>query len=77
MNLLTFINKRNLLSLDKELAKMDYNTLIAGLDKLRSEVKENDKHRHEELRALYALIETFTALRKVYENDIDYGKEDE
>lgn len=77
MNLLTFINKRNLLSLDKELAKMDYDTLIAGLDKLRSEVKENDKHRYEELRALYALIETFTALRKVYENDIDYGKEDE
>ena len=77
MNLLTFINKRNLLSLDKELVKMDYDTLITGLDKLRTEVKENDKYRHEELRVLYALIETFTALRKVYENDIDYGKEDE
>lgn len=77
MNLLAFVNKKNLLSLDKELSKMDYDTLIAGLDKLRSEVKENDKHRHEELRVLYALIETFIALRKVYENDIDYGKEDE
>lgn len=77
MNLLAFVNKKNLLSLDKELSKMDYDTLIAGLDKLRSEVKENDKHRHEELRVLYALIETFIALRKVYENDIDYSKEDE
>lgn len=77
MNLLNFINKKNLLSLDKELTKMDYDTLIAGLDKLRSEVKENDKHRHEELRVLYALIEVFVALRKVYENDIDYSKEDE
>lgn len=77
MNLLNFINKKNLLSLDKELTKMDYDTLIAGLNKLRSEVKENDKHRHEELRVLYALIEVFVALRKVYENDIDYSKEDE
>lgn len=77
MNLLAFVNKKNLLSLDKELSKMDYDILIAGLDKLRSEVKENDKHRHEELRVLYALIETFIALRKVYENDIDYSKEDE
>lgn len=76
MNLLAFVNKKNLLSLDKELQKMDYNTLIAGLDKLRSEVKEDDKHRPEQLRVLYALIETFIALQKVYENE-DLYKEDE
>lgn len=74
MNILNFLSRKQLLKIDKELQELKYKDLITGLDQLRTEAAEqekDEKKKEKELRVLYAMIDVFTALQKVYEQEGD------
>lgn len=71
MKLFNFLNRKQLLKLDKELAKFDYDGEIAGLQKLLEEfaAEEDTNEKYRYMRLVKAMQETFIAIRKVYEDE--------
>lgn len=65
------MSRRNLKKLDAELSKIDYDTLIGGLNQLSWEtVNENPADKNtEELRALYAITQCCLELKKIYREE--------
>lgn len=74
MNIKSFITKKQLLKLDKELEKIDYDELIGGLSELQSEIRDIEKDEqkyYKELRIINAIINTCVELRHIYKGEED------
>lgn len=71
LNIFNLASRRNLRKLDKELSKMNYDELLAGLQELNRAIIDDapaDKNT-EELRAVYAITQCCLELRKIYKED--------
>ena len=67
LNIFNLASKRNLRKLDKELSKMNYDELLAGLQELNRAIIDDApaEKNTEELRAVYAIIQCCLELRKI------------
>ena len=73
-NLLKLVTKKQLLSLNKELEKMDFNELIGGLYELMDQInttEKNDNTKYKEIKVIYAMIDAFVALKEIYDPEGD------
>lgn len=71
LNIFNLASRRNLRKLDKELSKMNYDELLAGLQELNRVIIDDapaDKNT-EELRAVYAITQCCLELKKIYKED--------
>lgn len=71
LNIFNLASRKNLRKLDKELSKMNYDELLAGLQELNRAIINDapaDKNT-EELRAVYAIIQCCLELKKIYKED--------
>ena len=59
-----FLSNKQLKKLDRELAKVNYDELLGGLQQLTLETQDS-----EELRVIYAIEQCCLELRKIYKED--------